>query len=97
MVKLTTDQAFTLFGLDSSATREELDEVFKIKSRMTHPDRFAGSPESEIKMATKEFQRLNAAYALLTQFLDSGQKSNAKPASDGKSKEGDSSEGANGA
>lgn len=81
---MTPEQAFAILGLPSSATIEEVKKAFKVRSRMMHPDRFAGRPEVEIEIATEDFKRLNSAYEVLISHVKntSPSGSRAKPKTD---------------
>lgn len=62
---MNTDTARALLDVAADCTSEELAAAFKARSRMMHPDRFSGRPESEVRMATRDYQRLEEAYRLL--------------------------------
>lgn len=63
---MNADTARALLDVAPDCTAQELLAAFKARSRMMHPDRFAGRPESEVRMATRDYQRLEQAYRLLS-------------------------------
>jgi len=58
---MTVDEARIVLGVAADASADEVRRAYGLRSRMMHPDRFAGRPESEVRLATAEFQRLTAA------------------------------------
>lgn len=62
---MNADTARALLDVEPNCTAEELRAAFKARSRMMHPDRFSGRPESEVRLATRDYQRLERAYQLL--------------------------------
>lgn len=67
---MTPEAARALLDVPADAAREDIELAFRLRSRMMHPDRFAGRPESEVKLATIDFQRLERAYRLLLDGLE---------------------------
>lgn len=78
---MTPSEARAVLGVSASASELEIRNAFKLRSRMFHPDRFAGRPESEVRLATKEFQRLGEARAVLLGDEATGQPHRSRKAS----------------
>lgn len=55
-----------MLGVSASSTRSAILSAYRLRARMMHPDRHVGRPESEVRLATQEFQRLTAARDVLT-------------------------------
>ncbi|MFZ3454215.1 J domain-containing protein [Arthrobacter sp. 7Tela_A1] len=65
MFKMTPAEARAILGLAADATMDEIESAYQRRSRFIHPDRFSGRPESDIRFATAEFQRIGNARDLL--------------------------------
>ncbi|WP_167738010.1 J domain-containing protein [Cryobacterium sp. MDB2-10] len=62
---MTPEAAAAILNLKNSATKAEIDAAYRLRARMSHPDRFAGAPASDIKAATAEFVRITHARDVL--------------------------------
>lgn len=58
---MNIDAALALLACDRSATREEIQKQYQVRSRFMHPDRFADRPAAEKELASEEFKRLTLA------------------------------------
>lgn len=58
---MNIDAALALLALDRSATREEVEQQYRVRARFMHPDRFADRPDAEKQLASEEFKRLTLA------------------------------------
>lgn len=85
-MRLTADEARAVLGLPASYTRLDVLNAYRIRARMMHPDRFAGSPESEVKLATSEFQRLSRARDVLLESVHGIGESQPPPSSTSRTK-----------
>lgn len=54
---------YDLLGVKPDASASEIKKAFHRKSKTTHPDRF---PENQREKATKDFQKINEAYSVLS-------------------------------
>jgi DnaJ family protein C protein 17 len=62
MVKKEEENYYAILGVESGATKAEINRAFRLKSRDVHPDRYKGpDPEG----ATEDFLRLNRAKEVL--------------------------------
>ncbi|KAG8830609.1 hypothetical protein FRC17_004648 [Serendipita sp. 399] len=59
---------YDILGVPRTATKDEIKRAYKTMAMKTHPDRFArnGVSEEEKKKAESEFQKVNAAYEVLS-------------------------------
>ncbi len=62
---MTPDQARVVLGVSDTADAQEILVAYRSLARMMHPDRFAGRPESEVRLATIAYQRLDEAFRVL--------------------------------
>lgn len=62
---MTPEAARALLDVPADAGPDVIENAFRARSRMMHPDRFAGRPESEVRLATLDFQRLETARRVL--------------------------------
>lgn len=69
---MTPEAARLLLDVSADASLDEIERAFRARQRMMHPDRFAERPESEIRLATADFQRLERAYRVLREANTSG-------------------------
>lgn len=53
---------YSVLGVDSSASQEDIKKAFRSKAREYHPDKYANRSESEKVEAEKKFKELNEAY-----------------------------------
>lgn len=58
-------EALVVLGLSGNPSSTDISNAYRLRSRMMHPDRFAGRPESEIRIATADFQRITLAKEVL--------------------------------
>jgi hypothetical protein len=91
MTPLSPEVAAAILNVSVTASRSEIDTAFKLRARMSHPDRFAGAPASDIRAATAEFVRVTHArdslYAQLRQPNGRGQSSREQQARDDQARE----------
>ncbi|GAA1852334.1 DnaJ C-terminal domain-containing protein [Microbacterium koreense] len=80
-MNLTAAEARAILGVPESYTRLDVLNAYRIRARMMHPDRFTGSPESEVKLATSEFQRLSRAKDVLLGCIRDARESRRPPTS----------------
>ncbi|TFD60918.1 hypothetical protein E3T39_07345 [Cryobacterium suzukii] len=66
---MTPDTAAAILNISTSSPRTEIDKAFRLRSRMSHPDRFAGAPAADIRAATAEFVRVTEARNVLHSHL----------------------------
>lgn len=59
-------EALATLGLVGTPSAEELKAAYRRLARVHHPDRFQNLDEEAVGNATRTFQRINAAYGLLT-------------------------------
>jgi DnaJ domain len=57
--------ALDVLGLDSTATREQIKEIYRTLVKVWHPDRFQGDPNLK-EAAEARLKAINAAYVFLT-------------------------------
>lgn len=69
---MTPDVASAILNVDLHAGSEQIVAAYKLRARMTHPDRFAGSPPGVIKAAHTEFIRVTEARDVLLAASQSG-------------------------
>ncbi|MEB0001679.1 J domain-containing protein [Cryobacterium sp. 10S3] len=62
---MTPEAAAAILNVKVSATRTEIDAAYRLRARMSHPDRFAGAPAADIKAASAEFVRISDARDVL--------------------------------
>lgn len=62
---MSPETARAILNLSPGATREDIRRAFRLRSRMTHPDRFSGAPPADIAAATAEFIRIGQARDVL--------------------------------
>jgi len=62
---MTPEAAAAILNVSVFASRAEVAEAFLRRARLTHPDRFAGAPASDLTAAAAEFVRVSAARELL--------------------------------
>ena len=56
------DDAYTILGIDSSATDDEVKKAYREMAKKNHPDKVAYLGEDVRKAAEKKFQEINDAY-----------------------------------
>ncbi|TFD75435.1 hypothetical protein E3T54_11930 [Cryobacterium sp. Sr8] len=66
---MTPEVASAILNVSATASRLEIDKAFKLRARMSHPDRFSGAPASDIAAATAEFIRVTQARDVLHAHL----------------------------
>lgn len=62
---MTPEAAAAILNVSSTASRAEVDAAFRLRARMSHPDRFAGASAGDIQAATAEFVRVGRARDVL--------------------------------
>lgn len=55
------EEYYSILGLSTTATPEEIRKAFLVRSKDSHPDKNSGSIESNL-----EFQKINEAYSTLS-------------------------------
>ena len=58
---MTPETAAAILNVPVTASRDEILSAYTRRARMTHPDRFAGAPDADVKAATAEFIRVTEA------------------------------------
>src|SRR4051812_16518501 len=58
---MTPDAAAVILNVAPDASRQEIEQAYKLRARLSHPDRFSGAPASDIAAATAEFVRIASA------------------------------------
>jgi hypothetical protein len=72
-------QALRTMGLDSNATRQDIETNYRLLVKVWHPDRFPG--DLKLKSAAEEtLKSINAAYAYLRSFPEANERRHPKPA-----------------
>ena len=64
--KMTKEKAFEIFGLKSTATKDEIKKAYRKLAVEFHPDKAGGATESIRKLAEEKFKEIKNAYDLLT-------------------------------
>ena len=64
---MTPGEARAILGVSRTSTVDDVKEAYRLRSRMMHPDRYADRPDSEVRLATSEFQRLGWARDVLVE------------------------------
>lgn len=59
---------YSILGVSRSATADELKRAYRQQMARFHPDRFAGASLAEQQYAGRRAQRINEAYAVLSDF-----------------------------
>ncbi len=73
-----TDEYYELFGLDFSATLDDVKKAYRALAKANHPDRFAGG---ELKVEKERMmQRINEAYRVLRREVAARGETGATPA-----------------
>jgi hypothetical protein len=62
---VTSVEAALLLGVGAEGTPTEIERAFKLRARMSHPDRFTGASAAESRAAAGEFIRITEARNLL--------------------------------
>lgn len=62
---MTPEVAAAILNVPVDADRETITRAYNLRARMTHPDRFAGASERDLKAATAEFVRVTEARDVL--------------------------------
>jgi len=62
---VTSAEAALLLGVSAEGTSTEIERAFKLRARMSHPDRFTGASATESRAAAAEFIRVTEARNLL--------------------------------
>lgn len=60
--KLSRDNPYRVFGLDSTATDAEIDQAYRRLISQYHPDKMAGAADDLRRQAEKKAGEINAAY-----------------------------------
>lgn len=58
--------AYTILGVPEDASPEEIKKAYRKLVKLHHPDNFATGTESQQRMATEEFRKIQEAYESLT-------------------------------
>jgi hypothetical protein len=66
---LNPDVAAAVLNVGINATHSEVHAAFRLRARLTHPDRFAGAPAGDIRAASAEFVRITQARDVLLKHL----------------------------
>ena len=56
------DDAYTILGIDSSATDDEVKKAYREMAKKNHPDKVSYLGEDVRKAAEQKFQEINNAY-----------------------------------
>jgi len=70
---MTRDEAMNILGVSASSTKDEIKTWYRRKAQQYHPDR------NKSRDATKQFQRIQAAYELLKDGIPAAQKPHTPP------------------
>ena len=59
------DEAYTVLGLNSKASNEEIKKAYRALAMQYHPDRVSGMGDEAVRQATESMRQINAAWDVL--------------------------------
>lgn len=62
---MMSTEAAAILRISPDARPEEIERAFRLRARMSHPDRFVGSPAADVAAAANEFVQVTRARDLL--------------------------------
>lgn len=62
---MTPEEAAAVLGVKADSDMVDIDLAYRRRARLSHPDRFAGAPQTDVRDATAEFVRIGIARDVL--------------------------------